>query len=98
MQTNYDIIKSVRITEKTTFLREKFGKVTLTASTHATKKQIAKALNTFFDKIVIKSIRSITVIPKLKKFKGRPGQTKGYKKFIVTLAEGSNLDFIKGVQ
>ena len=62
--------------------------------TKANKSEIARSIETIYEKQGVKvvSVNTINVKPKVKRRRGRPGQTSGFKKAVVTLATGDSLD------
>ncbi len=103
----YQIIKHQHVTEKATMLQElknsesnpsikrcKSPKYVFIVDRKATKPQIAQALEEIYhDKnIKVVGVNTINVKPKARRVRGRPGMTSGFKKAIVTLEEGDNLD------
>jgi large subunit ribosomal protein L23 len=87
---SYDIILSPVITEKATMGSED-NKVTFKVSLDATKPAIKKAVESIFNVKVV-SVNTVNVKGKVKRFKGHLGKRSGYKKAIVRLAEGSQID------
>ena len=87
---SYDIILSPVITEKATMGAEN-NQVTFKVSVSATKPAIKTAVESIFDVKVV-SVNTVKVKGKVKKFKGHLGKRAGYKKAIVRLAEGSQID------
>lgn len=91
----YQVILSPIVTEKTTALSE-HNKVTMAVALDATKPEIKKALESLF-KVKVKSVNTLRVKGKIKRFKGIIGQRSDRKKAIVTLAEGQSLDMTSGL-
>lgn len=108
MQRNpYDIIKHQHLTEKTKMLQElqsaesnaslrrfKLPKYVFIVDRHATKQDVAQALEEIYKekRIKVVAVNTINVKSKRVRFRGRPGQKAAFKKAIVTLEEGDNLD------
>ncbi|WPX97972.1 50S ribosomal protein L23 [Candidatus Fokinia crypta] len=96
----YDVIKSVRFSEKTELLKNmkvssKTGekdkrKYTFVVSKDATKLLVQKAVEKFLNASVDK-VNIINVKPSVRVFRGRKGVVSGYKKAVVTLKEGEQL-------
>jgi len=92
---HYDTIVSPVITEKATMLSEQ-NKVVFRVSKHATKPQIAEAIENLFKVSVVK-VNTLNVKGKTKRFRGREGRRSDVKKAIVTLAEGQSIDITTGL-
>lgn len=60
----------------------------------ANKQEIAGALEEIYsqEKIKVVSVNTVNVKSKARRVRGRPGRTSAFKKAIVTLEEGDNLD------
>ena len=95
MSTNYDVILSPLITEKATKLTEA-NQVIFRVSLDATKPAIAKAVEGLF-KVKVKAVNTIVVKGKKKAFRGRPFTKSDFKKAIVTLEEGQQIDITTGL-
>jgi len=91
----YKIITSPVVTEKSTALSE-YNKVTLNVAMDATKTEIKKAIEELF-KVQVKSVNTLRVKGKTKRFKGIIGQRAERKKAVVTLAEGNSIDLASGL-
>jgi large subunit ribosomal protein L23 len=95
MSTNYDVILSPLITEKATKLTEA-NQVVFRVARDATKPAIAKAVEGLF-KVKVKAVNTIVVKGKKKLFRGRPFTRSDFKKAIVTLEEGHQIDITTGL-
>ena len=93
--TNYDIILSPVITEKATKLSE-VNQVVFRVTLDATKPAIAKAVAELF-KVKVKAVNTVTIKGKNKNFRGTKFKKSDYKKAIVTLEEGSQIDVTTGL-
>jgi large subunit ribosomal protein L23 len=93
--TNYDVILSPVITEKSTKLSE-VNQVVFRVTLDATKPAIAKAVADLF-KVKVKAVNTVRVKGKRKNFRGTKFKKSDYKKAIVTLAEGSQIDVTTGL-
>ncbi len=91
----YKIITSPVVTEKSTALSE-YNKITFNVSLDATKPEIQKAIEDLF-KVQVKSVNTLRVKGKIKRFKGILGQRLERKKAIVTLKEGESIDIASGL-
>jgi len=95
MTTNYDVIVSPVITEKATKLSEA-NQVVFRVTLDSTKPQIAKAVAELF-KVKVKAVNTVTIKGKNKAFRGTKFKKSDYKKAIVTLEEGSQIDVTTGL-
>ncbi|HSM94490.1 MAG TPA: 50S ribosomal protein L23 [Rhizomicrobium sp.] len=95
MSTNYDVIVSPVITEKATKLSEA-NQVVFRVTLDSTKPQIAKAVSELF-KVKVKAVNTVTIKGKNKAFRGTKFKKSDYKKAIVTLEEGSQIDVTTGL-
>ena len=95
MSPRYDIILSPVITEKATKLTET-NQIVFRVTLEATKPEIAKAVADLF-KVKVKGVNTVTVKGKTKAARGRPYKRSDYKKAIVTLEEGQQIDITTGL-
>jgi large subunit ribosomal protein L23 len=95
MTTNYDVILSPVITEKATRLTEA-NQVVFRVTLDATKPAIAKAVEALF-KVKVKAVNTIRIKGKSKMFRGRPFARSDYKKAVVTLEPGHQIDITTGL-
>jgi large subunit ribosomal protein L23 len=95
MSINYDVILAPVITEKATKLTET-NQVVFRVTLDATKPAIAKAVADLF-KVKVKAVNTVTVKGKRKAFRGKPFKRSDYKKAIVTLEEGQQIDVTTGL-
>jgi large subunit ribosomal protein L23 len=95
MTKHHDVILSPVITEKSTLLTEA-NQVVFRVAPDATKPAIAKAVADLF-KVKVKGVNTVTVKGKTKAARGRPYKRSDYKKAIVTLEEGHQIDITTGV-
>ncbi|MFZ5670009.1 MAG: 50S ribosomal protein L23 [Pseudomonadota bacterium] len=92
---HYDTILAPVITEKSTYLSEQ-NKVVFRVADHATKDDIAAAVEALF-KVTVTKVNTLNVKGKTKRFRGRAGRRSDVKKAIVTLAEGQSIDITTGL-
>ncbi|MBI3677653.1 MAG: 50S ribosomal protein L23 [Proteobacteria bacterium] len=95
MSTHHDIILSPVITEKSTKLTEA-NQVVFRVTLDATKPAIAKAVEALF-KVKVRAVNTIRIKGKPKQFRGRPFDRSDYKKAVVTLEEGHQIDITTGL-
>ena len=97
MSINYDVILSPVITEKATNASE-HNKVIFKVAPHATKPQIKEAVEKLFDvKVKVKAVNTVTVKGKRKFARGKRYTRSDFKKAIVTLEEGQQIDITTGL-
>lgn len=94
-KTNYDIILSPVVTEKSSLAMEN-NQVVFKVALDANKPQIKRAVEELF-KVQVTGVNTLRQKGKVKRFRGRPGRRSDYKKAIVTLAEGHSIDITTGV-
>ena len=93
MNEPFDIVQTVRLTEKATLLSEKENKYVFQVAPRANKIQIKAAIEALIKKKVV-AVNTANYAGKDKRNR-RPdaGRKAHWKKAIVTLAEGEKLDF-----
>jgi large subunit ribosomal protein L23 len=92
----YDIIIKPVITEKSNKLMEDERKYTFEVALDASKGEIKHAIEQLFG-VKVKKVNTMIVKPKKKRVIGkfrRYGTTKKWKKAIITLEEGQELDLL----
>ena len=92
---DYDVLLGPMVTEKTTSLSE-HGQIVFKVRIDATKKQIRKAVENLFE-VKVTKVNTIRVTGKTKMFRQAVGRRSNYKKAIVTLSEGQNIDYLAGL-
>jgi len=95
MSTHHDVILAPLITEKATKLTET-NQVIFRVALDASKPAIARAVEGLF-KVKVKAVNTIVVKGKSKAFRGRPYTKSNFKKAIVTLEEGQQIDISTGL-
>ena len=90
-----DTITSPRVTEKATSLSE-HNKIVFKVNDGATKKSIKRSVEKIFKVNVIK-VNTINLKGKTKSVRGKKVHKSGYKKAIVTLKKGQNIDLSTGI-
>jgi large subunit ribosomal protein L23 len=93
--SNYDVILSPVITEKSTRLSES-NQVVFRVARDATKPQIAKAVEELF-KVKVKAVNTVKTRGKLKAFRGHRFRKSDVRKAVVTLAPGYQIDVTTGL-
>ncbi len=90
--TSFDIIKTIRITEKGTLLAEKHNQYTVVADRRATAPQIKRAVQDLF-KVKVQRVNTQNVRGKARRQNtAAAGRTSDWKKAIITLKEGEKID------
>lgn len=88
---SFDIVKTVRLTEKGTRQGEKFNQYTVVADRRATKPQIRSAVQELF-KVKVLSVNTLNVRGKARRQRtAQAGKAMDWKKAIVTLKEGDKI-------
>ena len=95
MSNTYDVILSPVITEKATRMTEA-NQVVFRVATDATKPAIAKAVADLF-KVKVKAVNTVVVKGKRKFARANRYTRSDYKKAIVTLEEGHQIDITTGL-
>jgi len=91
----YDSILNPLVTEKSTNLSE-MNKVVFKVKSSADKRSVKKSIEKIFKVNVVK-INIINKQNRLKISRGRKIKVHGYKKAIVTLKKGQNIDLTTGI-
>jgi large subunit ribosomal protein L23 len=88
---SFEVIKTVRLTEKGTRQGEKYNQYTVVADRRATKPQIRSAVQELF-KVKVTKINTLNVRGKFRRQRtAQAGQAPSWKKAIVTLKEGDKI-------
>jgi large subunit ribosomal protein L23 len=91
----FDLIQKPLITEKGSGAAER-NQVFFLVRKCATKPQIKAAIEHVFN-VKVKAINTLITKGKEKRFRGRLGQQSDFKKAMVTLAEGHQIDLTSGM-
>jgi len=91
----YDKIISPIVTEKSTNLSEQ-NKIIFKVPTKANKKNLKKSIEKIFKVNVIK-VNIVNKKNRIKTTRGKKIKVKGYKKAIITLKKGQNIDLTTGI-
>ena len=91
----YDTLVRLVITEKS-MLSSEAGKVTFLVPLSATKDEVKAAVEAIFN-VKVNKVNTIRQFGKEKRFRGYVGQRSDFKKAVVTLAEGQNIDVTTGI-
>ena len=88
---SFDIVKTVRLTEKGTRQGEKYNQYTVVADRRASKPQIRTAVQELF-KVKVLAVNTLNVRGKLRRQRtSQAGKAPDWKKAIVTLKEGDKI-------
>lgn len=88
---SFEIIRTVRLTEKGTRQGESFNQYTIVADPRANKTQIRQAVQELF-KVKVLKVNTLSVRGKPRRQRtSQAGQTSNWKKAIVTLKEGDKI-------
>jgi large subunit ribosomal protein L23 len=89
--TAFDVIKTVRVTEKGTRQAEKLNQYTVVADPRANKVQIRQAVQELF-KVKVLRVNTVNVRGKARRQRtAQAGKANDWKKAIVTLKEGDKI-------
>ncbi len=99
MTTLYDILRRPLITEKTSFQSSNLNQFTFEVDSKANKQQIKEAVEAMFDVTVLRVnvINRPAKVARSLRNRRRQVRRGGYKKAIVTLKPGDNIDVFEGV-
>jgi large subunit ribosomal protein L23 len=92
----FQVIKEPHITEKATLQKELANQISFKVHKKANKIEIRKAVETLFKTKVI-DVRTINNLGKKRRIGRSMGKKSDWKKAIVTLAPGENVEFFEGV-
>ena len=100
MTTLYDVLRRPLVTEKSSYQSGRLNQYSFVVADNATRTQVKDAIETLYD-VTVLSVNIINTSAK----RGRRIRSRqllirkaGYKKAIVTLAEGQTLEMFGGVQ
>ena len=91
----YQVILKPLVTEKATQLSE-YNKMVFAVPVNASKLEVKLSIEKIFS-VKVKTVNTIVLKGKLKRFKGVLGKRSNLKKAIVTLAPGNTIDLSVGV-
>jgi large subunit ribosomal protein L23 len=92
----YRIIKEPHIAEKANLVKEKYNQITLKVDKRANKIEIKTAVEKIFKKKVL-TVNTINVEGKKRRVGRNLGKKIDWKKAIVKLAPGENIEFFEGM-
>ena len=91
----YDTLVRPVITEKS-MLSSEAGKIVFRVPLEASKDEVKAAVESIFN-VKVTKVNTIRQAGKVKRFRNNPGRRSDYKKALVTLAEGQNIDVTTGI-
>lgn len=96
MMDIYQVIKEPHITEKANIQKEGTNQITFRVHKKANKVEIRKAVETFFKSKVL-DVRTMNVRGKRRRMGKTVGKKSDWKKAVVRLAPGENIEFFEGM-
>ncbi|MBN2389007.1 MAG: 50S ribosomal protein L23 [Anaerolineales bacterium] len=99
MTTIYEVLRRPLITEKSNYQSGKLRQYTFEVASHATRTLVKDAIEQLFD-VKVERVNIMNTPAKRSRRRNRRllVRTPGYKKAIVTLAEGNTLEIFEGVK
>ena len=92
----YRVIKEPHIAEKANLVKEKHNQITLKVDKRANKIEIKSAVEMIFKKTVLE-VNTMNIEGKKRRMGRNIGKKADWKKAIVKLAPGENIEFFEGV-
>ncbi len=96
MKDTYSVLKKPLITEKGNLMKDELNQITFEVDRSANKIEIKAAVEKIFKVHVVK-VHTINMRGKMKRLGRSQGKKPNWKKAIVTLKEGDNIDLFEGV-
>lgn len=96
MRNLYDIIVRPVVTEKSADQLDKHSVYTFVVANNASKIEIAEAVETLFN-VGVRQVRTMRYAGKARRVGRHTGRRAAWKKAIVTLKEGDNIEIFEGV-
>jgi len=96
MKEIYQIIRRPLITEKSNIQKDESNQLTFEVDRRANKKEIKGAIEKLF-KVKVVQVCTANIRGKTKRLGRNIGKRRDWKKAIVTLREGDQIDFFEGV-
>ena len=96
MKDYHTILKRPLLTEKSNLIKEELNQIIFEVDKRANKIEIKEAVEKLFKVKVIK-LRTVNLRGKLKRLGKSQGRKPNWKKAIVSLKEGDQVDFFEGV-
>jgi large subunit ribosomal protein L23 len=92
----HEILKRPLLTEKSNVAKSELNQVAFEVDGKADKLQIKKAVETLF-KVKVAEVNTLIVHGKVKNVGRYSGRKPNWKKALVTLEKGQNIEFVEGV-
>ena len=92
----YKVIKEPHITEKGSLQKEMNNQISFKADRRANKIEIRRTVETLFN-VKVLSVRSMNIQGKKRRLGRTSGKRPDWKKVIVKLAPGENIEFFEGM-
>ncbi len=92
-QRLYQVILAPHVSEKTATAAEMEGRHTFRVANDASKLEVRKAVEKLFS-VDVRGVQIVNVRGKTKRFGSSEGKRSDWKKAIVRLAEGQDIDFM----
>jgi len=92
-QRLYQVLLAPHVSEKAAMASEMEGRHTFKVAKDASKLEVRKAVEKLFE-VDVKSVQIVNVRGKKKRFGQTDGKRSDWKKAIVRLAEGQDIDFM----
>lgn len=92
----YHVIKEPHIAEKATMQKEQYNQIVLKVDPRANKIEIKKATELLFKKKVL-DVKTLNMKGKTRRVGKNIGKKSDWKKAIIKLAPGENIEFFDGV-
>ena len=96
MKDPYSVLRRPLITEKSNLMKEELNQIAFEVDRRANKIEIKEAVEKLFKVHVVK-VHTINMRGKKKRLGRSQGRKPDWKKAIVTLKEGDNIDLFEGV-
>jgi large subunit ribosomal protein L23 len=96
MKDTYSVLKKPLITEKGNLMKDELNQITFEVDRRANKIEIKAAVEKIFEVHVVK-VHTLNMRGKMKRMGKSQGKKPNWKKAIVTLKEGDNIDLFEGV-
>jgi large subunit ribosomal protein L23 len=100
MSTIYDVLRRPLVTEKSSYQSGKLNQYSFVVADTATRTQVKDAIETLYDVKVVRVNIMNTSAKRGRRLRSRRLLVRkvGYKKALITLAEGQTLQVFEGVQ
>ena len=96
MRTEYDIILRPIITEKASIVRDEANAYVFEVRKDATKDEIKRAVEKAFD-VKVRSVKTMIMPGKKRFYRNKWGQRPQWKKAVVMLEEGYQINIMEGI-